>query len=164
MRGPSTRNGAARRNDSLTAAAAEVIRRIADELPELLVGAGTVLTVPQAEQAVGAGARCSVAPGFDPVRVDWCRAHKVPVLPGAATLTEGSMALARRLRLLRVFPAAEAGGHVHAQGALRAISRYVDRETRVANGTAPLLTPGSAPAPTDQGRRSSSRRAAPGPT
>jgi 2-dehydro-3-deoxyphosphogluconate aldolase/(4S)-4-hydroxy-2-oxoglutarate aldolase len=69
-----------------------------------------VLSVAQAEQAIAAGARYIVAPGFDPALVDWCRARDVPVLPGMATPTEVTMALAHGVRLLKFFPAEESGG------------------------------------------------------
>lgn len=93
-----------------TAAAAEAIRQIAREVPELLVGAGTVLNVAQAQQAADAGAKFLVSPGFDPAVVDWSRERGVLMLPGVATPTEVQMALARGLRLLKFFPAEEAGG------------------------------------------------------
>ena len=93
-----------------TAAAQEAIRHIASEVPEVLVGAGTVLTVQQAEQAIEAGARYIVAPGFDPVVVDWCLAHEIAVFPGVATPTEISLALAKGLTALKFFPAEEIGG------------------------------------------------------
>jgi 2-dehydro-3-deoxyphosphogluconate aldolase / (4S)-4-hydroxy-2-oxoglutarate aldolase len=93
-----------------TASAGEAIHGISSTCGELLVGAGTVLTVEQAEQATQAGARYVVAPGFDPAVVDWCQAHNVPVIPGVATPTEISMALARGLDLLKFFPAEAMGG------------------------------------------------------
>jgi len=62
-----------------TAAAEEAIRRIASALPQIVVGAGTVLSVDQAEKAVLAGAQFIVSPGFDPKVVDWCLAKGVPV-------------------------------------------------------------------------------------
>ena len=93
-----------------TAAAEEAIRRVAAELPDMLVGAGTVLTLQQAEQAVKAGAQYIVAPGFDPAIVSWCQERRVPVLPGVATPTEINMALTRGVTLLKFFPAEELGG------------------------------------------------------
>jgi 2-dehydro-3-deoxyphosphogluconate aldolase / (4S)-4-hydroxy-2-oxoglutarate aldolase len=101
-----------------TSSAAESIHAISTH-GELLVGAGTVLTVGQAEQATQAGAQYVVAPGFDPAVVGWCQAHNVPVIPGVATPTEISMALARGLDLLKFFPA-EAMGGVQTLGALSA--------------------------------------------
>jgi 2-dehydro-3-deoxyphosphogluconate aldolase/(4S)-4-hydroxy-2-oxoglutarate aldolase len=102
-----------------TPAAAEAIAGINSACRELLVGAGTVLTVEQAEQATKAGAHYVVAPGFDPAVVGWCQEHGVPVLPGAATPTEISMALTSGLSLLKFFPA-EAMGGVRALQALSA--------------------------------------------
>jgi 2-dehydro-3-deoxyphosphogluconate aldolase/(4S)-4-hydroxy-2-oxoglutarate aldolase len=93
-----------------TPAAAAGIRDISSKCRELLVGAGTVLTVPQAEQAIQAGAQYVVAPGFDPAVVDCCQEHDVPVIPGVATPTEISMALAKGLTMLKFFPAEAMGG------------------------------------------------------
>ena len=93
-----------------TPAAAEAIAGISSTCRELLVGAGTVLTVAQAEQATQAGAQYVVAPGFDPAVVGWCQERNVPVIPGVATPTEISMALARGLSLLKFFPAEAMGG------------------------------------------------------
>jgi 2-dehydro-3-deoxyphosphogluconate aldolase / (4S)-4-hydroxy-2-oxoglutarate aldolase len=93
-----------------TSSAAEAIRRICGECSEILIGAGTVLTVQQAEQAVQAGAQYIVSPGFDASVVVWCQEHDIPVLPGVATPTEINMALAKGLKLLKFFPSEEIGG------------------------------------------------------
>ncbi len=93
-----------------TPAAGDAIRRIAQAVPTVTLGAGTVLTVAQAQEAVDAGARFLVSPGFDPAVVDWCRAHGIPVVPGVATATEVLAALGRDLTLLKFFPAEELGG------------------------------------------------------
>ncbi len=93
-----------------TAAAAAAIRTMATEYPEMLVGAGTVLTVEQAETAVSAGAKFIVTPGFDEAVVDWCLSHDVPITPGVMTPTEINMALNKGLKLLKFFPAEAAGG------------------------------------------------------
>lgn len=93
-----------------TPAAAEAIRKMSGEVSEMLVGAGTVLTVQQAEQAISAGAQYIVSPGFDAAVVDWCQKQGVPVLPGVATPTEINMALVRDVKLLKFFPAEEFGG------------------------------------------------------
>jgi 2-dehydro-3-deoxyphosphogluconate aldolase/(4S)-4-hydroxy-2-oxoglutarate aldolase len=93
-----------------TAAAAEALRRITGEHPEVLAGAGTVLTPQQAAEAVSAGARFIVSPGFGPAVVDWCLEHDVPVFPGICTPTEIEAALARGLTTLKFFPAEPAGG------------------------------------------------------
>jgi 2-dehydro-3-deoxyphosphogluconate aldolase/(4S)-4-hydroxy-2-oxoglutarate aldolase len=93
-----------------TAAAADAIQRIASAYPEMLVGAGTVLTVEQAQKAADAGARFIVTPGFDAAVVDWCIGHGLPVTPGVMTPTEINMALNKGLNVLKFFPAEAAGG------------------------------------------------------
>ena len=93
-----------------TAAGAEALRRIAGECPDVLAGAGTVLSVRQAQEAVDAGARFIVSPGFGPAVVDWCLEHGVPVFPGVCTPTDIQAALDRGLGTLKFFPAEPAGG------------------------------------------------------
>lgn len=93
-----------------TEAGTGAIRLIAAEFPQALVGAGTVLSVEQAEQAAGAGARYIVSPGFDPDVVDWCLQQGVPVVPGVVTPTEVNMALKRGLGIVKFFPAQASGG------------------------------------------------------
>lgn len=93
-----------------TAAAADAIRAMSNECPDVLVGAGTVLTVEQADTAVSAGAKFIVTPGFDASVVDWCIANHVPITPGVMTPTEINMALNKGLSLLKFFPAEAAGG------------------------------------------------------
>ena len=92
-----------------TAAAEESMRRIAQEVPAMLVGAGTVLTTQQAEKAVEAGAYYIVSPAFDVAVVSWCQEHGIFVIPGVATATEISLALSRGVSLLKFFPAEELG-------------------------------------------------------
>jgi 2-dehydro-3-deoxyphosphogluconate aldolase/(4S)-4-hydroxy-2-oxoglutarate aldolase len=93
-----------------TAAAEEAIHRISSSLPEIVLGAGTVLSVDQAERAVSAGAQFIVSPGFNPKVVDWCLARQIPVTPGVATPTEIEMALDKGLTILKFFPAEAMGG------------------------------------------------------
>ena len=93
-----------------TEAAGEAIRLISKSQPEVMVGAGTVLSVAQAQKAVNAGARFIVSPGFDPKVVDWCLKQNVPVVPGVATSTEALMALDKGLDILKFFPAEALGG------------------------------------------------------
>ncbi|MTQ97998.1 bifunctional 4-hydroxy-2-oxoglutarate aldolase/2-dehydro-3-deoxy-phosphogluconate aldolase [Pseudoflavonifractor sp. BIOML-A6] len=93
-----------------SAAAQESIRAIADEVPDLFVCAGTVLTPEQAEQAVEAGARAVISPGLNLDTVRWCIAHEVPVIPGCATPTEVEMCMREGLSLLKLFPAGIVGG------------------------------------------------------
>ena len=93
-----------------TAAAEESIKRLSTELPDLLVGAGTVLSAEQAERAVNAGARFVVSPGFNPKVVDWCIDHGIPVTPGINSPTQLEMALERGLEVVKFFPAEASGG------------------------------------------------------
>lgn len=93
-----------------TQAATDSIRKISRTYPDMLVGAGTVLSVAQAEQAVAAGARFIVSPGFDPHVVTWCLEQGVPVVPGIATPTEALMAIELKLTVLKFFPAEALGG------------------------------------------------------
>jgi 2-dehydro-3-deoxyphosphogluconate aldolase / (4S)-4-hydroxy-2-oxoglutarate aldolase len=93
-----------------TAAAGEVLRRMRDTRPEMLVGAGTVLTPERAADAWAAGAAFVVAPGFNPAVVDYCQAHEIPVFPGVCTPTEIEAAMAKGLRVLKFFPAEPMGG------------------------------------------------------
>jgi len=93
-----------------TAAAEDAIRRISSSLPDIIVGAGTVLSVDQAAKAVSAGARFIVSPGFNQKVVDWCLRNEIPVTPGVLTPTEIDMALDRGLNVLKFFPAEAMGG------------------------------------------------------
>ncbi|MGI9090405.1 MAG: bifunctional 4-hydroxy-2-oxoglutarate aldolase/2-dehydro-3-deoxy-phosphogluconate aldolase [Gemmatimonadaceae bacterium] len=93
-----------------TVDAAEALRHMAEAQPDLLLGAGTVLTVQQARQARAAGAKFIVSPGFSPAVVDHCLEHQIPVYPGVCTPTEVEAALARGLSVLKFFPAEAMGG------------------------------------------------------
>ena len=93
-----------------TAAAPESIRRVAQKVPDMLVGAGTVVTLDQCKEAVECGARFIVSPGYDEEVVSWCCAHSVPVTPGCVTPTEIMMALKHGLKVLKFFPANVYGG------------------------------------------------------
>jgi len=93
-----------------TAAGEEAIRRIAAEVPEVLVGAGTVLNVAQAEIAIRAGAKYIVSPGLDTETVRYCLRENIPVFPGCATPSEMQCALNLGLTHLKFFPAQQAGG------------------------------------------------------
>ncbi len=101
-----------------TNAAPAAIRKMCRAYPEMLVGAGTVLTVEQAEQAAEAGARYFLAPGLDPEIVEWCRVHEMLFMPGVMTPSDISLAVKAGLRLLKFFPAVAAGG----PAALKSIS------------------------------------------
>lgn len=93
-----------------TAAAEGAIRQISENFPEMLVGAGTVLSVEQVKKAVAAGAKFIVSPGFDPEVVDFCLSNSIPVFPGCVTPTEVMMAYKRGLEIVKFFPAGEFGG------------------------------------------------------
>ena len=93
-----------------TPRAVEALRRIAGELPDMLIGAGTVLTPTQAAEARGAGARFAVAPGFNAGVVEFCQSVELPVFPGVCTPTEIEMALGAGLSVVKFFPAEPVGG------------------------------------------------------
>jgi 2-dehydro-3-deoxyphosphogluconate aldolase/(4S)-4-hydroxy-2-oxoglutarate aldolase len=93
-----------------TPAATCAIYNLSQTLPEVLVGAGTVLTVDQVRQAVEAGARFIVAPGFNPKVVDYCVQQRIPVVPGVNSPTQIEMGLERGLDVLKFFPAEASGG------------------------------------------------------
>ena len=94
-----------------TAAAAEAIASLSYKLPDLCVGAGTVLTTDQVNQSIDAGARFIVAPGFNPRIVDYCIDRNVPIFPGVNSPTQVEMGLERNLEVLKFFPA-EASGRI----------------------------------------------------
>ena len=93
-----------------TAAAEESIRIMATEFPEMLLGAGTVLTTDQVDRAVAAGAKFIVSPGFDPEVVDYCISKDILVLPGCITPSEVAQAVKRGLEVVKFFPAEQFGG------------------------------------------------------
>ncbi len=93
-----------------TAAAADAIRIMASTYPEIVVGAGSVIQVEQAERALAAGASFIVSAGFNPALVDWCIANNVPTLPGIATPSEIIQGVVRGLKALKFFPAEVMGG------------------------------------------------------
>lgn len=93
-----------------TAAAEESIRKMTDIYPNMLIGAGTVLTTEQVDRAVVAGAKFIVSPGFDPEMVDYCILKQIPVFPGCITPSEVAQAVKRGLKVVKFFPAAQFGG------------------------------------------------------
>ena len=93
-----------------TAAGLQAISNIRAACPEMLVGAGTVLSVEQAEEAVAAGAQFIVSPGLNPGIVRWCINENIPVTPGCVTPTEIDQALSYGLKILKFFPADVFGG------------------------------------------------------
>ena len=93
-----------------TAAAADSIKAVAENCPEMLVGAGTVITLDQCKQALECGAQFIVSPGFDPEVVSWCVERNVPITPGCVTPTEIMAAMKLGLNVVKFFPAGIYGG------------------------------------------------------
>ncbi len=93
-----------------TTAAEAAIRLISVKLPEILVGAGTVLSIEQVKSAVNAGARFIVAPGFNPAVVDYCLENDICVMPGVNNPSQIERALERKLKVVKFFPAEASGG------------------------------------------------------
>jgi len=90
--------------------AEECLKKIAKEVPSMLIGAGTVLTTAQAESAVACGAHFLVSPGTNEKVVRWSLDHDVPILPGVATASEVEAALEMGLSTIKFFPAESIGG------------------------------------------------------
>ena len=93
-----------------TAAAADSIKVVSENCPEMLVGAGTVVTLDQCKQALECGAKFIVSPGFDPEVVAWCVERNVPITPGCVTPTEIMAAMKLGLNVVKFFPAGVYGG------------------------------------------------------
>lgn len=93
-----------------TEAAEESIRIMSEKFPEMLVGAGTVLTTEQVDRAVAAGAKFIVSPGLNPKVVKYCIEKGVPVTPGIITPTEMEQAIELGLEVVKFFPAESFGG------------------------------------------------------
>ena len=93
-----------------TACAPEAIKAVAENCPEVLVGAGTIVNVEQAKLAVEMGAKFIVSPGFSDEVVGWCVENGIPVAPGCVTPTEIMGALKHGLKMVKFFPANVYGG------------------------------------------------------
>ena len=93
-----------------TSAGLDAIERVADGCPEILVGAGTVLSPEDCKKAVARGAQFIVSPGFDPIIVTYCIEQNVAVLPGCVTPTEITAARNAGLGAVKFFPASVYGG------------------------------------------------------
>ena len=93
-----------------TAAAADSIKAVSENCPEMLVGAGTVVTLDQCKQALECGAKFIVSPGFDPEVVSWCVERNIPITPGCVTPTEIMAAMKLGLNVVKFFPAGVYGG------------------------------------------------------
>lgn len=93
-----------------TACAADVIKIMTTKYPELLVGAGTVLTTEQVDRAVEAGAKFIVSPGLNPKVVKYCVDKGIPVTPGTSNPSDVEQAIELGLEVVKFFPAEQAGG------------------------------------------------------
>jgi len=93
-----------------TAAAEDAIKAIHAKVPEMYLGAGTVISITQAEKAIAAGARFIVSPGLDENIVRWCQERDIAVFPGTCTPTEVQKAVSLGLNVLKFFPSEAAGG------------------------------------------------------
>lgn len=90
--------------------AAQAIRIMKETCPDMIVGAGTVLTTAQVDEALAAGAQFIVTPGFDPELVAYCQEKQVIILPGCTTPTDYHAAYKFGLEVLKFFPAEQSGG------------------------------------------------------
>lgn len=86
------------------------IRLMKEASPDMLVGAGTVLTTEHVDKAIAAGAQFIVTPGFDPEIVKYCVEKNMPIYPGCTTPTDYHAALKFGLEVLKFFPAEQSGG------------------------------------------------------
>ena len=93
-----------------TEAAEECIRIMAEKFPEMLVGAGTVLTTEQVDRAIAAGAKFIVSPGLNPKVVKYCVEKNIPITPGIITPSEMEQAIELGLEVVKFFPAESFGG------------------------------------------------------
>lgn len=101
-----------------TEAAADAIAAVAQNCPDVLVGAGTIINLEQCKRAVSMGAKFIVSPGFNKDVVQWCLDRDIAIVPGCVTPTEIMAALEMGLRVLKFFPANVYGG----LGAMKALS------------------------------------------
>lgn len=93
-----------------TDAAEESIKIMSESFPDMLVGAGTVLTIEQVDRAVNAGAKFIVSPGINPKVVEYCVKNNIPITPGCANPTNVETAIEYGLDVVKFFPAEAAGG------------------------------------------------------
>lgn len=92
------------------AGADKAIANIAREMPDILVGAGTVVTLDQCKAAIAAGAKYIISPGFDPEIVGYCVENNIPITPGCTNPSEVSVATKMGLEVVKFFPAEAMGG------------------------------------------------------
>ena len=93
-----------------TEAAVESIRLMREAYPEMLIGAGTVLTTAQVDQAIAAGVDFVVSPGFNPTTVKYCQQRNMPIIPGVNNPSLVEQAMEMGLNMLKFFPAEASGG------------------------------------------------------
>lgn len=93
-----------------TAAAKDAIAKMSAAFPDMLIGAGTVLTTAQVDEAVAAGAKFIVSPGLNPKVVRYCLDKEIPILPGCATPSDMEQAIELGLSVVKFFPAEANGG------------------------------------------------------
>ena len=93
-----------------TEAGIAAIKAVSEQVPDMLVGAGTILSLAKCQEAVAAGARFIVSPGYDPAIVNWCLANQIPITPGCVTPTEITTALNAGIKTVKFFPANIYGG------------------------------------------------------
>ncbi|PSW08548.1 ketohydroxyglutarate aldolase [Photobacterium rosenbergii] len=116
-----------------TEAAAESIRLMREAYPDMLIGAGTVLTTEQVDQAVEAGADFIVSPGLNPTTVAYCQQKNVAVIPGVNNPSLVEQAMSLGLKTLKFFPAEPSGGI----GMLKALSAVYPVEFMPTGGISP---------------------------
>ncbi|HAQ51327.1 MAG TPA: 2-dehydro-3-deoxyphosphogluconate aldolase [Lachnospiraceae bacterium] len=93
-----------------TSAAKGAIELISKKCPDMLVGAGTVLTIGQVDEAVKAGAKFIVTPGSNPKVIEYCVKNNIIIIPGCANPSNVELALENGLNVVKFFPAEQAGG------------------------------------------------------
>ncbi|MCF0246712.1 MAG: bifunctional 4-hydroxy-2-oxoglutarate aldolase/2-dehydro-3-deoxy-phosphogluconate aldolase [Ileibacterium sp.] len=93
-----------------TAAAKECIKILSEAYPDLLVGAGTVLTPAQVDDAIEAGAKFIVSPGTNPKTIQYCKEKGIEILPGTTNPSDIEQALENGVTTVKFFPAEAAGG------------------------------------------------------
>ena len=127
-----------------TDAAEESIRIMSEKFPELLVGAGTVLTIDQVDRAVAAGARFIVSPGLNPKIVQYCTEKQIPITPGVVTPGEIEKAIELGLEVVKFFPAEPSGGlsMINAVGAAYTAMKFMPTGGITAKNAADYLKSG----------------------
>ncbi len=93
-----------------TKEAIQAIRNIAKEFPDMLLGAGTVLSCDDVDKAIDAGAQFVVSPGSNVDTINYCISQNIPIVPGVATPSEVEQAMSLGLKILKLFPAEIVGG------------------------------------------------------